>query len=126
MSNDSAATQPGSPQGSSNAEGLSALARQVWRTGRKLVVLVVGSTVLLIGVIMIVTPGPAVVVIPAGLAILATEFVWAARLLHRVRDQVKNAVQNVAGTGGQAPADAPEDASVPWYRRVWPGRRRSA
>jgi hypothetical protein len=32
-----------------------------------------------------VLPGPAVVVIPAGLAILATEFPWAHRLLHRVR-----------------------------------------
>ena len=40
-------------------------------------VAVMGGTVLLIGVIMIVTPGPAILVIPAGLAILATEFAWA-------------------------------------------------
>ena len=53
-------------------------------------VLIVGSTVVLVGVVMIVTPGPAVVVIPAGLAILATEFVWARRLLHRVRDEARN------------------------------------
>lgn len=39
-----------------------------------------------VGVVMVVLPGPAVVVIPAGLAILATEFPWAHRLLHRVRD----------------------------------------
>lgn len=55
--------------------------RQVWR----LIVLVVGMTVLAVGVAMIVLPGPAVVVIPAGLAILATEFVWARRLLESVR-----------------------------------------
>ena len=45
---------------------------------------------MLVGVVMIVTPGPAVVVIPAGLAILATEFVWARRLLHRVRDEARS------------------------------------
>lgn len=52
---------------------------------RRLVVIVVGFTVLLMGVAMLVLPGPAVVVIPIGLAILATEFVWAGRLLHRVK-----------------------------------------
>ena len=55
------------------------------RQARRLVVVVVGFTVLLIGVAMLVLPGPAVVVIPIGLTILATEFVWAARLLHRMK-----------------------------------------
>jgi tellurite resistance protein TerC len=44
---------------------------------RKIVVAIMGGTVLLIGVVMIVAPGPAIVVIPIGLAILATEFAWA-------------------------------------------------
>jgi hypothetical protein len=48
---------------------------------RKVAVLVVGVTVLVIGVALIVLPGPAFLVIPAGLAILATEFLWARRLL---------------------------------------------
>ena len=48
---------------------------------RRAVVAVIGFTVLLIGVAMVVLPGPAVLVIPLGLAILATEFVWAKRLL---------------------------------------------
>jgi uncharacterized protein (TIGR02611 family) len=55
------------------------------RQARRLVVTVVGFTVLLIGVAMLVLPGPAVVVVPLGLAILATEFVWAGRLLNRLR-----------------------------------------
>jgi uncharacterized protein (TIGR02611 family) len=55
------------------------------RQARRLVVIVVGFTVLLIGVAMLVLPGPAVVVVPIGLAILATEFVWAGRLLHRMK-----------------------------------------
>jgi uncharacterized protein (TIGR02611 family) len=58
--------------------------RQVWR----LIVLVVGVTVVGIGVAMIVLPGPAFVVIPAGLGILATEFLWARRLLERVKRSI--------------------------------------
>jgi tellurite resistance protein TerC len=48
---------------------------------------VAGFTVLLIGVAMIVLPGPAIIVAPMGLAILATEFVWAARLLKTIKDK---------------------------------------
>lgn len=70
------------------------LRRGAWR----LIVLVVGGTLLLIGVAMIVLPGPAFVVIPAGLAVLATEFLWARRLLVRVRDYVKNTLGNGAKT----------------------------
>jgi putative transmembrane protein PGPGW len=44
---------------------------------RKVVVAVIGATVLALGVALIVLPGPAVVVIPLGLAILGTEFLWA-------------------------------------------------
>ena len=50
---------------------------------RRVIVAVIGFTVLLIGVAMIVLPGPAIVVIPLGLAILATEFVWARRVLKK-------------------------------------------
>ena len=53
---------------------------------RRVVVGVVGSTVLLVGIAMLVLPGPAFIVIPLGLAILATEFVWARALLKRARD----------------------------------------
>lgn len=52
---------------------------------RKLIITVVGFTVLLIGLAMIVLPGPAVVVIPIGLGILASEFIWAKRMLRRVK-----------------------------------------
>ncbi len=61
---------------------------------RQLVVAVVGVTVVLIGIIMIFTPGPAVVVIPLGLGILATEFVWARSLLVRVRTYLAEKVKN--------------------------------
>jgi len=57
-----------------------------WKVAKRLVILVLGSTVLLCGVVMIVLPGPAIVVIPAGLIILGSEFAWARRLLRRVRE----------------------------------------
>ncbi|MDA8382602.1 MAG: PGPGW domain-containing protein [Betaproteobacteria bacterium] len=55
------------------------------RAARKVIVAVVGTTVLAVGLALTVLPGPAIVVIPIGLAILATEFLWARRLLHRFR-----------------------------------------
>ena len=52
---------------------------------RRIIVAIVGFTVLLIGLALLVLPGPAFIVIPLGLAILATEFVWARMLLKRAR-----------------------------------------
>jgi uncharacterized protein (TIGR02611 family) len=56
---------------------------------RRLVVAVVGFTVLAIGVAMVVLPGPATLVIPAGIAILATEFVWARKVLKRLESELR-------------------------------------
>ena len=55
------------------------------RQARRVVVTVIGFTVLLIGVALLVLPGPAFIVIPAGLAILAIEFAWARRWLQRIK-----------------------------------------
>jgi tellurite resistance protein TerC len=55
------------------------------RTVKRLMILVVGGTVLAIGIALIVLPGPAMLVIPSGLAILALEFPWARRMLRRAR-----------------------------------------
>jgi len=52
---------------------------------KRVVVMVVGGTVLAIGVALIVLPGPAFIVIPLGLAILAIEFAWARRWLRSAR-----------------------------------------
>jgi len=50
---------------------------------KKFIIAVTGGTVVLVGIAMIVLPGPALIVIPAGLAILATEFLWARRALRK-------------------------------------------
>ena len=59
-----------------------------YTTGRRIVISIVGASVLLLGIVMIVTPGPAIVLIPAGLAILAVEFVWARRWLRKLREAI--------------------------------------
>lgn len=53
-----------------------------------MMMIVVGFTILVAGIAMIVLPGPAVVVIPVGLAILATEFIWARKLLDLVKKRI--------------------------------------
>jgi uncharacterized protein (TIGR02611 family) len=68
---------------------LKSSARFAWR----LLILIAGVFLLIVGIIMIFTPGPAVVFIPAGLALLATEFEWARRILHRVRPLIDAAVE---------------------------------
>lgn len=56
---------------------------------KRLVVMVIGFTILAAGVAMIVLPGPAFVVIPVGLALLATEFIWARKLLDMAKERVR-------------------------------------
>jgi uncharacterized protein (TIGR02611 family) len=52
---------------------------------KKIMVAIAGGAMLIAGLAMLVLPGPAVVVIPAALAILAVEFGWARRLLAWLR-----------------------------------------
>jgi hypothetical protein len=66
--------------------------------------------VVTVGVFMIVLPGPATVVIPLGLAILATEFLWARRLLNRLKEQGSRLIgRTPPAEGGPAPpAETPK------------------
>jgi uncharacterized protein (TIGR02611 family) len=61
---------------------------------RRVIVSVVGATVVLIGIALLVLPGPAFIVIPLGLAILATEYAWARRWLKRVRQMATSVVSS--------------------------------
>ena len=60
------------------------------KQAKRLIKVVVGFTVLLLGLIMLVTPGPGIAAIVGGLAILATEFIWAKRLLNRFGNEANN------------------------------------
>ncbi|HET7149801.1 MAG TPA: PGPGW domain-containing protein [Candidatus Acidoferrum sp.] len=52
---------------------------------RRIFIVLAGFTFLLLGIVMIFTPGPGTPVILLGLGLLAAEFVWARRLVERVK-----------------------------------------
>ncbi len=65
-----------------------------YKLARRIAIAVVGSTVLVLGLLMLVTPGPGIVVIPIGLAILSIEFTWARLWLRRVRRSISEMNSN--------------------------------
>lgn len=65
------------------------------RVLRKSAVTIVGAALLAVGLAMMVLPGPGILVIVAGLAVLATEYVWAQSLLNRAKNQAEK-VQEAA------------------------------
>ncbi|ACM21192.1 PGPGW family protein [Geotalea daltonii FRC-32] len=58
------------------------------RNVKRLIIAVTGFIVMAVGIAMIVLPGPAVIVIPIGLGILATEFVWARTFLKHAKERM--------------------------------------
>jgi len=66
---------------------MNAFVSKTIKQAKKLVISVIGFTVLLIGLAMVVLPGPAFIVMPIGLGILAAEFVWARKFLEKVRNK---------------------------------------
>ncbi len=67
------------------------------KTAKKIIVGVIGGTILLFGIALLVLPGPAFVVIPIGLGILATEFVWARKMLKKVKKKIDEGVESFSG-----------------------------
>ncbi|MDJ0656151.1 MAG: PGPGW domain-containing protein [Xanthomonadales bacterium] len=65
-----------------------------YKLARRLIIGVVGGTITLLGVALLVLPGPAFIVLPLGLAILGVEFLWARRLLRKVRDSLSRNNRN--------------------------------
>jgi uncharacterized protein (TIGR02611 family) len=74
-------------------EKVGVILRFIWRSSKRAVVFVIGVALLTIGLIMFVTPGPGWLALLLGLAILATEFSWAERLLHWAREKAKLAAE---------------------------------
>jgi tellurite resistance protein TerC len=76
------------------------------KQAKRLIVFVTGLTVLLVGVALLVLPGPGIITIVLGLAILATEFVWAQRLYKRFEKgakDIKNSLRNDNKKDGSSP-----------------------
>lgn len=84
-----------------------------YRWARKVAIGVIGFTVLLVGLAMVVLPGPAFIVVPAGLAILGLEFAWARAWLRRVRAMIPARVMPPCGPAQPAHSAASPDPSAP-------------
>ena len=72
-----------------------AVALFIKRSGKRIAITIAGGAVILVGIAMLVLPGPGLVVIIAGLAILATEYVWAERLLRMAKERALQAKDKV-------------------------------
>lgn len=80
-----------------------------YRRARRLAVALVGSTILAFGLLLVFLPGPAFVVIPIGLAVLALEFAWARRWLA----QARALYEAHGGRTDPEPTDPPRDPTPP-------------
>jgi len=65
-----------------------------YRVAKRIVIGIVGGSVLIIGICLIVLPGPAFVVIPVGLGILGLEFAWARIWLKKAKAKAGEVVRN--------------------------------
>ena len=82
-----------------------------YKAARRIVIGIVGGTVVLMGVAMLVLPGPALIVIPAGLAILALEFAWARRWLRIARERSQRALEQLRVLKPEQAESSPRGAS---------------
>ncbi len=78
---------------------------------RRIFRIVAGFTLLLVGVVMLVTPGPGWVVILLGLGLLAAEFIWARRLMNRIRREGERAYNMVWRTEKSVPTESPQESN---------------
>jgi uncharacterized protein (TIGR02611 family) len=74
------------------------LMRVIARNSKRMAVFVVGVALTAVGVAMLVLPGPGLLLIIGGLAVLATEFAWAERLLDRAKEQAEKAKDKAQST----------------------------
>lgn len=65
---------------------------------RKVLVAVGGGTLILLGLALMVLPGPGWLTLAAGFALLATEFVWARRALKRAREGAASLAESLGWT----------------------------
>ncbi|HEU4356290.1 MAG TPA: PGPGW domain-containing protein [Actinomycetota bacterium] len=85
--------------------------RFMLRNGKRIGVTIVGVVLVLGGLVLLVLPGPGVVLLIAGLAVLATEYVWAQRMLNYAKQKATQAKDKVLRRNGGAaqPAEPPEE-----------------
>jgi tellurite resistance protein TerC len=96
-----AASRETAPLASPLANDVETLSRVTLGAANKIIALVVGSTVLILGIVAFVIPGPTLVMIPIGLVVLASEFVWARRLVTRLREEVRSVASSASAANSE-------------------------
>ena len=71
-----------------------------YKLAKRIAIAVIGTSILAVGIVMIITPGPALVLVPVGLAILGLEFAWARSWLMRLRESIS--ARNLQNHGERA------------------------
>jgi tellurite resistance protein TerC len=74
-----------------------------YRIAKRIVIGIVGGSVLVVGICMIVLPGPAFVVIPVGLGILGLEFAWARIWLRKAKAKAQDVARSFKNGRNKAP-----------------------
>ena len=82
--------------------------RVSYRGAKRIAVFVLGATVTLIGLLLLVLPGPGLLIVFLGLTLLATEFVWARSWLRRLRLATRRAGRRARGWRRKPPTEPPE------------------
>lgn len=69
--------------------------KQVIRAARKAGVTIAGFTIIIVGVILLILPGPGILVILLGLAVLSLEFEWAERHMQLIKSKSRKTLDKV-------------------------------
>lgn len=100
--------------------------RFILRSSKRIAVSVLGGVLVLGGIAMLVLPGPGLLVVVAGFAVLGTEYAWAAAALEktkRVAESAGRVAKDTAGKAGRAAAGAARgvaDTATKPLRRAQP------
>ena len=79
-----------------------AVVRFAFRSSKRIAVTVVGGLLVVGGIAMLVLPGPGILVVVAGFAVLGTEYAWAAAALDRTKATAERAGQVAKGAAGSS------------------------
>ena len=83
-----------------------------YRAARRIAIAAIGTTVVLLGIAMLVLPGPGILTIIGGLTLLGVEFAFARRWVERIKKKTARAVDYARTRGGRSgPPSTPPRAS---------------
>ena len=74
-----------------------------YKWARRIVVALIGGSIVAVGIAMIALPGPAIVVIPLGLGVLGIEFAWARHWLRKLKATANDVITRVRGKPKEPP-----------------------